>query len=96
MHQDTNMIRSSERIPVAGPWITDKEVSYVAEAARNGWYENHYIYNKRFEDRLRGLHRRTLRSSRAALYSGYPHFSCGAVSYRRILVIRRQRLELAI
>ena len=28
----------AERIPVAGPWITDLEVQYVAEAAANDWY----------------------------------------------------------
>jgi perosamine synthetase len=27
-----------ERIPVAGPWVTDLEVRYVAEAAANDWY----------------------------------------------------------
>ena len=29
-----------ERIPVAGPWVTDLEVRYVAEAAANDWYAN--------------------------------------------------------
>ncbi|MEW6671038.1 MAG: DegT/DnrJ/EryC1/StrS family aminotransferase [Thermodesulfobacteriota bacterium] len=38
-----------ERIPVAGPWITEKEVSYVADAVRNAWYENNSIYHNRFE-----------------------------------------------
>jgi perosamine synthetase len=28
----------AERIPIAGPWITDLEVKYVAEAAANDWY----------------------------------------------------------
>ena len=28
----------TERIPVAGPWVTDLEVRYVAEAAANDWY----------------------------------------------------------
>ncbi len=27
-----------DRIPVAGPWITDLEVQYVADAAANDWY----------------------------------------------------------
>jgi len=36
-------------IPVSGPWITDKEVEYVADAARNAWYENANIYHVRFE-----------------------------------------------
>lgn len=38
-----------KRIPVAGPWITQKEVDYVADAAANGWYENAGRYNQRFE-----------------------------------------------
>jgi perosamine synthetase len=37
------------RIPVAGPWITDKEVSYVADAAAGDWYENAGRYVSRFE-----------------------------------------------
>lgn len=28
----------ADRIPVAGPWVTDLEVRYVAEAAANDWY----------------------------------------------------------
>lgn len=36
-------------MPVAGPWITDKEVAYVADAARNGWYEKANFHNERFE-----------------------------------------------
>lgn len=38
-----------KRIPVAGPWITDKEVQYVADAAANGWYERANEYQTRFE-----------------------------------------------
>jgi perosamine synthetase len=40
---------SGKRIPVAGPWITDKEVAYVAEAARTAWYEHAGDFNERFE-----------------------------------------------
>jgi perosamine synthetase len=29
---------AAERIPVAGPWVTDLEARYVAEAAANDWY----------------------------------------------------------
>jgi perosamine synthetase len=36
-------------IPVAGPWITPKEVEYVADAAANAWYGNAGVYNQRFE-----------------------------------------------
>ena len=37
------------RIPVSGPWITKKEIDYVAEAAANAWYASANIYNERFE-----------------------------------------------
>lgn len=36
-------------IPSAGPWITDKEVDYVTDACRNGWYENWSGYLDKFE-----------------------------------------------
>jgi perosamine synthetase len=39
----------ARRIPVAGPWITEKELSYVAEAAANGWYGSANLYQERFE-----------------------------------------------
>jgi perosamine synthetase len=38
-----------EKIPVSGPWITQKEIDYVADAAKNAWYANANIYNARFE-----------------------------------------------
>jgi len=38
-----------QRIPVAGPWITDKEVAYVADAAAHDWYERAGSYPRRFE-----------------------------------------------
>ena len=38
-----------ERIPVAGPWVTEREVSYVSDAAANGWYTNASGYVQRFE-----------------------------------------------
>ncbi len=38
-----------DRIPVAGPWITQKEIDYVADAVRNAWYSNANIYHERFE-----------------------------------------------
>ena len=37
-------------IPVAGPWVTEREIEYVADAARNAWFSNHYEYNRRFEE----------------------------------------------
>ena len=37
------------RIPVSGPWITQKEIDYVAEAAANAWLTNANRYHARFE-----------------------------------------------
>jgi len=31
---------TADRIPVAGPWVTDLEIRFVAEAAANDWYGN--------------------------------------------------------
>src|SRR5438132_9035735 len=36
-------------IPVAGPWITEKEVAYVADAAAHAWYERAGEWYDRFE-----------------------------------------------
>lgn len=38
-----------ERIPVAGPWITQKEIDYVSDAAAHAWYANANCYHARFE-----------------------------------------------
>lgn len=38
-----------KRIPVAGPSITAKEVAYVTDAAKNGWYDHANDYPERFE-----------------------------------------------
>lgn len=38
------------RIAVAGPWITDLEVGYATDAARNAWYERASEYPDRFQE----------------------------------------------
>jgi perosamine synthetase len=38
-----------KQIPVAGPWITQKEIDFVADAAANAWYRNANAYTERFE-----------------------------------------------
>lgn len=38
------------RIPVAGPWVTEKEVAYVADAAAGDWYGQAGRYTQRFEN----------------------------------------------
>ena len=42
--------RLEHSIPVAGPWITEKEVSYVTDAASGDWYANSNNYVDRFEE----------------------------------------------
>jgi perosamine synthetase len=38
-----------KRIPVAGPWITEKEIAYVTDAVTNAWYERAGLYHDKFE-----------------------------------------------
>jgi len=38
-----------QKIPVAGPWITQKEIDYVTDAVTNAWYGNANMYHERFE-----------------------------------------------
>lgn len=38
-----------KKIPIAGPWVTEHEVSAVAEAAEKGWYQNAAHYVQSFE-----------------------------------------------
>jgi len=38
-----------ERIPVSGPWITQKEIDYVTDAVTNAWYSKANMYHERFE-----------------------------------------------
>ncbi len=38
-----------ERIPVAGPWITQREIDYVTDAVTNCWYGQANKYHDRFE-----------------------------------------------
>ena len=38
-----------ERIPVAGPSITQREIDYVTDAVTNCWYGGANKYHERFE-----------------------------------------------
>ena len=38
-----------ERIPIAGPWITEREIGYVRDAVARCWYEAAGEYTDRFE-----------------------------------------------
>jgi perosamine synthetase len=42
----------SGAIPIAGPWITEREVEAVAEAARSSWYAHAYDVITEFETRF--------------------------------------------
>lgn len=42
----------SERIPIAGPSITQREIKYATDAAANGWYDRAGEYPRRFEEAL--------------------------------------------
>lgn len=39
--------------PVAGPWITEKEIQYVTDAVTHAWYANANMYHERFEKAFR-------------------------------------------
>ena len=39
-----------ERIHSAGPSITDRELELIAEAARDGWFDNYRTLIERFEN----------------------------------------------
>jgi perosamine synthetase len=39
-----------DRIPVAGPWITEKEIAYVTDAVKTAWYGEANTYQRRFEE----------------------------------------------
>lgn len=39
----------NRRIPVAGPWITRREIDYVTDAVTHSWYGQANSYNHRFE-----------------------------------------------
>jgi perosamine synthetase len=61
-----------ERIPVAGPWITPKEIGYVADAAASAWYGQANKYHERFErafaDHLGVKHAMALPSCTSAIH----------------------------
>jgi len=44
----TKRIRNA-KIPVAGPWITEKEIQYVTDTVTNAWYGNANMYHERFD-----------------------------------------------
>jgi perosamine synthetase len=45
----TDVPAPEARIPVSGPWITEREIAYVTDAVTNAWYGNANVYHERFE-----------------------------------------------
>lgn len=45
-------------IYMAGPWITEHEISVVEDAMRNGWYEHAYDYCEKFQKEFASYHDR--------------------------------------
>ncbi|MGE3818177.1 MAG: aminotransferase class I/II-fold pyridoxal phosphate-dependent enzyme, partial [Isosphaeraceae bacterium] len=43
-----------DRVPVAGPWITEREIRYVTDAVTNGWYDRCNLYINKFEEAFSG------------------------------------------
>ncbi len=39
----------TQRIPVSGPSITEREIRYVTDAVTNAWFGNANVFNERFE-----------------------------------------------
>ena len=68
-------------IPVAGPWITEKEIAYVTDAVTNGWYEgaNNYIdkFEKAFALYLGRKFALSLPSCTSALHLSYLSLNLG-------------------
>ena len=48
--------QAARRIPVAGPSISEIEIEYILDAARNGWYEHATDYVKRFQSAFAEQH----------------------------------------
>lgn len=42
----------NKKISFAGPWITQKEIDYVVDAVKNGWYETYDMHAKKLEQRI--------------------------------------------
>ncbi len=45
-----------QRIPIAGPWITELEINTVNDAVANAWYSNAMMYHQKFEQAFAQKH----------------------------------------
>ena len=48
------MKRSEKKISFAGPSITQKELDYVADAVKNGWYETFHMHVQKLRAAVTG------------------------------------------
>src|SRR5437588_717477 len=88
------------KIPIAGPWITEKEIEYVTDAVKTGWYGEANTYQQRFEEAFGNYvsrrHAMALppatsaihRASRSRRYRG-----CGRVGRGRVPPAARRQLR---
>lgn len=58
------------RIPIAGPSITEREIAYVTDAARTGWYGTANVYIEKFERVVADYTRRKFAISLPSCTSG--------------------------
>lgn len=42
----------NRKISFAGPWITQKEIDYVVDAVKNGWYQTYDLHTKKLEKKI--------------------------------------------
>ncbi len=68
-----------KQIPVAGPSITSKEISYVTDAVTNGWYEHANDYILKFEKSFAAYCNRKFSFSLPSCTSGL-HLSLAALN----------------
>jgi perosamine synthetase len=67
---DTAVTTPSNKIPIAGPSITEREIAYVADAARTGWYSTANVYIDKFEQAVARYTRRKFAISLPSCTSG--------------------------
>lgn len=61
---------SMKRIPIAGPWITEKEIAYVTDAVACAWYDDANKFHAQFEQRFAAHCRRRRAVSLPSCTSG--------------------------
>lgn len=59
-----------KKVPIAGPSITEREVAYVTDAVRHGWYATANVYVEKFERAVANYTRRKFAISLPSCTSG--------------------------